>query len=618
MTTMSSECFQGLGASSSSIEADYLSLSVDSVHDLALLVSEGLQLNESQCQDLSSKLVQTVVNIQKLVPPSGPLKVPFGPALKNLYRVLEKAKLLVCQCCATDWCRAAVFQIHNEGAFREVLLEVRLCYNVIYEVTKGIIRDWVWPLIQALDLRQSTLFLPAPESKVRKDQETLKRRLQHVAGTSDDRNSYLARYLLGKLESTSAARMNADLSVPDASLWMNETEPQGTWKLQRVIGSGSGASCVCCYEWLGIPCARKEFHCRVADGIFRKEAAILAHLNHPNIVKFFCCSNDPEMGECFIAMELMEMSLASLIESRAKARRSFPILLVLDIMTQIARGVCYLHGLKIAHRDLKPLNVVVTETRAAHLEDCFCVKLVDFGMSKTKVQVSKSNTISTRGVGTTKYRAPEVFPQAQEVAPGLKRKVNWFRADAYCFGITCAELLSLKRPFEDVPGSELYEELLRGVRPELPGECPEDLVALLKDCWATDPQSRPGFAEICSRLEQCKLQAFLRVSSEGLDGLVGSEYIESVSMKQSREQSPCATRVPYVQSQCSSTVSFVSDAAKVNFLLSNFMFFGRFLLLLWLEYWGWIRGSIPTCVILTVLMNHGCQFLDVRHFLKAC
>lgn len=64
--------------------------------------------------------------------------------------------------------------------------------------------------------------------------------------------------------------------------------------------------------------------------------------------------------------------------------------------------------------------------------------------------------------------------------------MNWFWVDVYCFGIICVEFLFLKRFFEDVFGSELYEELFWGVRFEFFGECLEDLVVFLKDCWVID------------------------------------------------------------------------------------------------------------------------------------
>ena len=306
----------------------------------------------------------------------------------------------------------------------------------------------------------------------------------------------------------------------------------------------------CKAQWLGIPCAKKEFHTEVEMAIFVREAGILYRLSHPNIVNFFCCSNGPEKGQCFIGMELMQMSLSDLIRDQAKkGRKPFPLSVALDIIVQIARGMCYLHDLGIAHRDLKPSNVVVNRLITPHLDDNFCVKLVDFGMSKTKVEVSKSNTISIPGVGTTRYRAPEVHPKAQNRTQGDKghAKAFWFKADVYSFGVTCAEILSLKTPFEDVQLSEMYRELVRGARPDLPSHCPGKLVSLLTQCWSGDPRSRPRFIDICTRLEEVRHDLWRGSTSVGHGGLqevgidpIGYKYIEEMLRKyehQRRKQS---------------------------------------------------------------------------------
>jgi serine/threonine protein kinase len=162
---------------------------------------------------------------------------------------------------------------------------------------------------------------------------------------------------------------------------------------------------------------------------------------------------------------------------------------------------------------------------------------VDFGMSKIKVEVSKSYTISIRGVGTTTYRAPEVHPKAHNPTEG-HAKALWFKADVYSFGVTCAEILSLKTPFEDIQLSDMYTELVRGARPELPSHCPGKLVSLLTQCWSEDPLSRPTFTEIWTRLEEVRHDLSRGSTSVAHRGLqeggidpIGYEYIEEMLRK---------------------------------------------------------------------------------------
>jgi serine/threonine protein kinase len=80
------------------------------------------------------------------------------------------------------------------------------------------------------------------------------------------------------------------------------------------------------------------------ESSFMKEAGILVHLKHPNIVDFICCGNGLEKGDCFIAMELMEMSLFDLIKKHKQKGEHLSTPVALDIMVQVARGVCYLHS----------------------------------------------------------------------------------------------------------------------------------------------------------------------------------------------------------------------------------------------------------------------------------
>jgi len=81
--------------------------------------------------------------------------------------------------------------------------------------------------------------------------------------------------------------------------------------------------------------------------------------SHPNIAKFFCCGNGQSKGDHFIVMEVMEMSLFKLIQKQAKKKILSPLSVPIDFLAQLARGMCYLHGMRVAHRDLKPDNVVL-------------------------------------------------------------------------------------------------------------------------------------------------------------------------------------------------------------------------------------------------------------------
>ncbi|KAG0568378.1 hypothetical protein KC19_6G015800 [Ceratodon purpureus] len=316
------------------------------------------------------------------------------------------------------------------------------------------------------------------------------------ASRGDTVKHCLAEYLSEKLKFLSEQSQPSTSNACSLILWNKQPR---TWGRSTFLGAGSGTCGVYSTYWLGIPCARKQFHDEGTEPFFLKEASILAQLRHPHIINFVCCGNGKKPGDQFITMELMEKSLFKLIEDQKGICFSTPV--AVDIIVQIAKGMCYLHDQNIAHRDLKPQNVVVGRLSTPHLEDHYCVKLVDFGVSKTKVEVSKSNTMTRVGIGTTYYRAPEVHPKAHPDGIGGRRKAIWFKADVFSFAMTCAHILLLKRPFDDQKFPN-YTELIQDKRPNLPlNKYPQELIDLIKDCWNSKPRSRPSFLDIWIRLE---------------------------------------------------------------------------------------------------------------------
>ena len=526
---------------------DFLKLCENKARSIEVLVNGGNLLNRRQCQDLSRKLLKTTLNIRDLVLHSvaqadGLSRPNFDGALEHLYRYLEKAIQLVRNCGELDWCAAAVFQCQNENAFREVLLEVGFCYNAIYEEVKS--TNEHWGHVQNIDdRRDSSEFLPASPSDILEDQQDLQKRLEDLQKRLEDLQESselppatesaileaqqdlqkkledivehmgrallpeevalkrsLAQYLLVKLQYTSEQCMATTLDRSSEILWQKDKEPPGTWGDSHLLGVGVTEGAVCRTQWLGIPCAKKVYHLKEYENLFLKEAGILAGLNHPCIVNFICCSNGEAEGDRFIAMELMEKSLLKVIEDQKNVHFSLPVLV--DIIVQIAHGMWYLHDHGVAHRDLKPQNVVVKTLTYPEttLENHFSIKLVDFGESKAKVKALKSNIMTYRGIGTTLYRAPEAHPSANSGGIG---QVNWFKADVFSFAMTCTHILSLRAPFQDRKGilkdDALYDALMNGQRPYLPEDCPEELFMLLKDCWNTLRHKRPSFKDICKR-----------------------------------------------------------------------------------------------------------------------
>lgn len=162
----------------------------------------------------------------------------------------------------------------------------------------------------------------------------------------------------------------------------------------------------------------------------------------------------------------------------------------------------YLHGIWMAHCDFKPKNVVVSTPSFSHFVNQYCVKLVNFGLSNTNIEASKSYTMSKFGIGTTMYRPPELYRKAH--LEGNKTKTDWFKADVFSFAITCAKILSRQVRFETVARCILYKEVMKGVWLEIPATCPEDFFALRNDCCSSFSNLRPNCDSICAKLEKIR------------------------------------------------------------------------------------------------------------------
>eukprot|EP00939_MAST-03C_sp_MAST-3C-sp1_P004180 g4180.t1 len=119
--------------------------------------------------------------------------------------------------------------------------------------------------------------------------------------------------------------------------------------------------------------------------------------------------------------------------------------------------------------------------------------------------VSRSSTM-TSGVGTPLYMAPEICKTAKDGAVARYSE----KVDVYAFAIVLYETLALKMPWTEFAFShQILSAVESGDRPaidpRLKYEAPRQFVALMKRCWAQDPEDRCGFDEIYDTLQDMKV-----------------------------------------------------------------------------------------------------------------
>mmetsp|Transcript_37103 Transcript_37103/g.72883 ORF Transcript_37103/g.72883 Transcript_37103/m.72883 type:complete len:793 (+) Transcript_37103:39-2417(+) len=255
-------------------------------------------------------------------------------------------------------------------------------------------------------------------------------------------------------------------------------------KMKEKIGAGSFGE-VWLGEWRGGQVAIKKMLLQKRSNIkaFVNELNVMNNLRHPNMLQV--------MGACIeqdsisIIMEYCEKgNLYEILQDK-----SIPVDYnrILSILMQIADGINYLHlsNPPILHRDLKSLNILITEDWNA--------KVADFGLSGNKPDVEeKSENLQ---YGTPFWLAPEVM-QSKEFSEA---------SDVYGFAMIILELFTRQVPFPDMnPHQAALAVVTKDLRPKIPEFIPPGFAQLIADCWTRNPKQRPTMKEVIPRLKKLK------------------------------------------------------------------------------------------------------------------
>jgi len=197
---------------------------------------------------------------------------------------------------------------------------------------------------------------------------------------------------------------------------------------------------------------------------FLQEAKIQARLNHPNIAQLYTCFQEGD--DFYIVMELVSgSSLNKLIP--------VPYQRLLPLAVQILDGLDYAHKMGVLHRDIKPDNLMVTESGL--------VKIMDFGIAHVlgSTRMTRDKVI----MGTLEYISPE----------RIIGKTPERSSDVYSLGAVLFEVLTGRLPFEADTEFELLRKHLEATRRkvrEFVPDCPEGLEAAIDRALEKEPGDR--------------------------------------------------------------------------------------------------------------------------------
>ncbi|HUG53637.1 MAG TPA: serine/threonine-protein kinase, partial [Vicinamibacteria bacterium] len=248
----------------------------------------------------------------------------------------------------------------------------------------------------------------------------------------------------------------------------------GPYQILEPLGKGGMATVYKAYEpgldrYVALKVLPPEFlHDEGFAERFRREAKVIARLEHPNIIPIHAFGIEEKARTPWMAMRLVPGGALSGALSGARIAPER----VVAILRGVADALDYAHGKGIVHRDIKPQNVLLDEAGRVYLADFGIAKIVEGAPGLTR-----TGMIS----GTPQYMAPE-----QAMAATVDG-----RADIYALGVVAYEMLTGRVPFAaDTPVAVLMKHVQEPIPVPSPRDVPEPLTRVLLKALAKRPEDR--------------------------------------------------------------------------------------------------------------------------------
>lgn len=269
-----------------------------------------------------------------------------------------------------------------------------------------------------------------------------------------------------------------------------------TYRIRGLLGEGATAQV---FEADDVSLRRRVAIKAVRPGptvpSLRQEAETLAAIRHSGtpVVHAFGRQADVE----YLVMERLygntlrehidrRWGRVSTTDAERDGRFGFTVDETIDILSGLADALVAVHAAGVAHRDVKPHNIMLCPGNR--------VVLTDFGIAMPEFD----HQVGAPTSGSPDYMAPETILETV-------RSGDRYLVDLYALGVIGFELLTGSVPFEGDTPVAVFSGHLAGSIPDLGAmrdDAPPQLVSLIKRCLAKNPADRPGSMKtIASRLQ---------------------------------------------------------------------------------------------------------------------
>ncbi len=266
-----------------------------------------------------------------------------------------------------------------------------------------------------------------------------------------------------------------------------------TFEIRALLGAGAMGQVFEAHDLaLNRRVAIKAAWPHVPAEMLRREAQAIAAIRHPGMISIYGVGRHREVP--YVVMErLYGLTLEDHLQNRREGAVPFGIGEVLEILAGLAEGLAAVHRGGVAHRDVKPDNVMLSPGNR--------VILMDFGIVLPEFEAKAGASVD----GSPAYMAPETISEG--VSPG-----DAFRVDLYALGVIAYEMLTGELPYDRASVPEMLIAHLHAPIPDVAAKRPDvppKLARLVTELMAKDPLERPPSMDAVA----FQLRALSRASS---------------------------------------------------------------------------------------------------------